>query len=68
MSTAIIIIILFILLRSSKAQLIYDPNESNCEVILGMIQIIQEYIRLFWDSEYDLIRKEITQKYMQLCL
>jgi hypothetical protein len=68
MDTRILMIILFILLIPSKAQLVYDPNESNCEIIKGMIQIIQEYIGIIWNIEYDLIRKEISQKYIQLCL
>ena len=68
MSTSIITIILFILLTTSKAQLVYDLNESNCEVIKGMIQIIQEYIGVFWNLEYDIIRKELSQKYYQMCL
>jgi hypothetical protein len=66
----ILFIILFILLNISYtySQLIYDPNQLNCNLIKNLLDLVQHYIQFYWDQQYDIIRKELSQKYYQMCL
>jgi len=63
----IILIILFTI-SYADSQLIYDPNQLNCNLIKNLLDLVQYYIQFYWDQEYDIIRKELSQKYYQICL
>jgi hypothetical protein len=63
----IILIILFTI-SYADSQLIYDPNQINCNIIKNLLDLVQYYIQFYWDQEYDIIRKELSQKYYQICL
>lgn len=63
----IILIILFTI-SYADSQLIYDPNQLNCNFIKNLLDLVQHYIQFYWDQEYDMTRKELSQKYYQICL
>lgn len=63
-----IILIILLSIPYGYSQFIYDPNQLNCNVIKNLLELIQYYIQFYWDQEYDIIRKELSQKYYQICL
>ena len=64
----LIIIFLLLILIQVNSQIVYDIEEDNCSLIKQFIEFIQYYIYIYKDSYYDLIRKEISQNYMKVCL
>lgn len=63
-----IILLILLSIPYTYSQLIYDPNQLNCNLIKNLLDLIQYYIQFYRDQEYDMIRKELSQKYYQICL